>query len=143
MARQYLSHPFTVPMKVLASIMLAAMPVALLANQAQLNVRAVVPLVLVGAFFMFSWIQTVVFIEGDELVAKRLWKEVRLLPHDIEDIDFFGITKLLKLSFRRNTELGRAVVFGARTKLRPGAESTAFDAVPTFERLGRFCGWKN
>ena len=140
--REYLSNPLTTPMKIICGAAFVFSTIGLLADLAQLHIKSIAILVIVGTFFAVFWVQAVVYIEGNELVVKRFWKEVRLRPDDIADVNFLGITKLLRLSFHCDTPLGRSVIFGPRTKLRLGEEPSVFDVVPTFERLGRFCGWK-
>jgi hypothetical protein len=139
--REYLSSEFVIPMKVISVIML--MPIAILEiPEIMLGDYETIPiLVFLTAIFAISWIQDVVYIENGELVVDRIYRTIRLKPEEIEDLNYIGITGLLKLSFRHKTRFGGWVAFGARSK-RIFGHPDLYDDIPTIERIGLFCGWK-
>ncbi len=143
MPREYLSNALTVPLKYVLGAMLAGTMLAAIAGLSYGRFEILLVLVLVGAIAGLSWIQCVVFIENEELVVERFGKSVRLRPEDIGDVTYFGPTSLLKVSFTRYTELGKWIVFGARTRSAFHRDGPISGDGPTFKRLGDFCGWRN
>lgn len=142
MAREYLSSQFTIPAKVISLLCLPFVALIFLdAEISSLFEKVIVSLLIVG-FFASSWTLSIVYIESDRLVAKRLGQELRLRPVDVADVNYFGVTGILKLSTRGGIQGNRSVFFLARRKLGFFDEGTTFDDIPTFERIGRFCGWK-
>ncbi len=143
MQREYLSSALTVPMKVATALMLAfAVPVTFVAFS-EGKPEILIVLTTFCIFAAYSWIQSVVYIENDELVVKRHGRSVRLRPEDIYEVDYLWPTRLLKVSFNRTTSLGKWIVLGARTQSVFKAEGPIGDDGPVFKRLGEFCGWRN
>ncbi len=142
MQREYLSSALTVPMKVATALMLAfAIPASVVAfSEGKPEILFV--LATFCYFAGYTWIQSVVYIENDELVIKRHGRLVRLRPEDICGVDYLWPTRLLKVSFNRSTSLGKWIVLGARTRSIFHGDGPIGDEGPVFRRLGEFCGWR-
>ena len=92
------------------------------------------------AYFLAVRSLAVVSIDHRYLYVNRFSREIRLRPEDIEDVDFWRSSSLMILRFKRPTRFGRYVIFepsGGRRSA--GGELKGARA---FERIGKFCGWR-
>ena len=142
MQREYLSHALTVPMKYVSGAIAAFAILAAMLGLIEIKIEVALLLIFIAAFSAFSWLQYVVYIEGPELVVERNWQRARFSPEDVSDVTYFGPTKLLKLSFNKNTKFGRSIIFGPRPNSIFRRGGPMEDQGPVFARIGEFCGWK-
>ena len=91
-------------------------------------------------FFVFNRSLAQIWIDEDHIYVTKYSNEIRVDPANIEDVDFWRLSKYLVLRFKAPTELGNSVLF------EPTGGSGAMDAhlkgEEAFEGIGKLCGWR-
>ena len=91
-------------------------------------------------FFVFSRSLAQIWIDEDHIYVKKYSNEIRVDPANIEDVDFWRLSKYLVLRFKTPTKFGSSILF------EPTGGSGAMDAhlrgEEAFEGIGKLCGWR-
>ena len=82
-----------------------------------------------------------VSIDDEYLYVQKFYREIKVRPEEIDDVNFWRLSNYLVLTFKSTTIFGSYVIF--EPKGGDGLMDVNLKGAEAFETIGRFCGWKS